>query len=637
MRFFVVSAGQPGEEYMDQNFERIIKNNAFNLHEDTMKKGAYHEIQANDVLILKYNDSLVAYGVATTRYKTENEPFNLWAGVVEWVLHNYEIPKQGISKTGIGKAAINAGSFDTVKAVNSDYAVKKITLINPNHKAYKFILENYNKSFQEMKMQEIINVLEHKKQIILQGPPGTGKTYTADAIAKQLTEVETVSNPKELIDEFYKNFKAKDPKVITERQERQDLRERFLTNFPKESVKHLSLEEYCIGTGERDNFCWWIERGLQPLGYYFPGSSRSYRIYWSKSNDEYSKNGSLKAIEDDEEAMKVVAGYLDKIVTQEDYKSAIQFFGPSFILKLLNTYYPEKYAPINAVNYIKNALALVGLEDENSDFVELNQLLLGLHRKKNEEFKTDVKPYEFMRFLVENFNLKKGEKLQANNVITKGDYELIQFHPAYSYEDFVRGIDAEVVDKQPTFSVKNKILAEFAERATDNPKANFVLIIDEINRANLPAVLGELIYALEYRGQPVNSLYEFEGERAINLPNNLFIIGTMNTADRSVGHIDYAIRRRFSFIDVLPNEMHVPDFAKDKFQIVSNLFSEDNLLASDFRKEDVQIGHSYFMAKTKEELDIKIKYEVVPILKEYLKDGVLNKEAEKVIEALASE
>jgi 5-methylcytosine-specific restriction protein B len=495
-------------------------------------------------------------------------------------------------------------------------------------------ISNYvNSLMNEIENESIIKVLKHKKQIILQGPPGTGKTYTAEAIAKQLTEVETVSNPNELADSFYQNFDAQDPVIINERQERQKLRSQFLENFPIENLKNLTLEEYCIGTGERDNFCWWIERGLQPLGYYFPGSSRSYRIYWSKSNDEYSKNGILKEIEDDTEAMKIVAEYLDKVTVNEDYNEGKKFFGPSFILKLLNTYYPDKYVPVNAVNYIKNALALFGIEPNDLDFVQLNQRLLALHNENNTKFGTDVKPHEFMRFLVDNFNLKKGEKLNKNQVIAKGAFELVQFHPAYSYEDFVRGIVAEVEDQQPSFVVKNKILAEFAERASDNPKAKFVLIIDEINRANLPAVLGELIYALEYRGKPVNSLYEYEGERAIKLPNNLYIIGTMNTADRSVGHIDYAIRRRFSFVDILPNEMHVPDFAKGKFEQVSNLFSND-FLASDFKKEDVQIGHSYFMATSKEELDIKIKYEVVPILKEYVKDGVLNEKATEEIDKL---
>ena len=87
------------------------------------------------------------------------------------------------------------------------------------------------------------------------------------------------------------------------------------------------------------------------------------------------------------------------------------------------------------------------------------------------------------------------------------------------------------------------------------PLMPYVLIIDEINRANLSAVLGELIYALEYRGEAVQSMYAIDDDNTLVLPANLYIIGTMNTADRSVGHIDYAIRRRFAFVDVLPKDL----------------------------------------------------------------------------------
>jgi hypothetical protein len=121
----------------------------------------------------------------------------------------------------------------------------------------------------------------------------------------------------------------------------------------------------------------------------------------------------------------------------------------------------------------------------------------------------------------------------------------------------------------------------------------------------------------------------------------------MNTADRSVGHIDYAIRRRFAFVDVLPKPEPIKKFAKEKFEAVSNLFIKNyktidwsnpllersEYLAQDFRPEDVWIGHSYFITKDyendsqdekgKAELQMKMKYEVVPILKEYLKDGIL--------------
>ena len=227
-----------------------------------------------------------------------------------------------------------------------------------------------------------------------------------------------------------------------------------------------------------------------------------------------------------------------------------------------------------------------------------------------------------------------------------GQYKLIQFHPAYSYEDFVRGIVSKInIHNQVEFKVENKTLAEFAQKALENPLAKYVLIIDEINRANLPAVLGELIYALEYRfddenpgGTTVESMYalkanenDVEGDRSLRLPINLYIIGTMNTADRSVGHIDYAIRRRFAFVNFPPrksvineviSDVSVKQKANELYDKVETLFNSPTL-ASDFNKNDVQIGHSYFLAKTLDELNLKTNYEIKPILKEYLKDGIL--------------
>lgn len=183
---------------------------------------------------------------------------------------------------------------------------------------------------------------------------------------------------------------------------------------------------------------------------------------------------------------------------------------------------------------------------------------------------------------------------------------------------------------------------------------NYVLIIDEINRANLPSVLGELIYALEYRDEEVDSMYEIGGSQKILLPPNLFIIGTMNTADRSVGHIDYAIRRRFTFVDVLPNKNVVHPLAQNLFKKVSQLFvknydsidwskpkpEKSKFLVGDFRPEDVWIGHSYFIStkvsdtEAIEELKLKLEYEIKPLLKEYVKDGILTEDAKNEIEKL---
>ena len=325
--------------------------------------------------------------------------------------------------------------------------------------------------------------------------------------------------------------------------------------------------------------------------------------------------------------------------------------------------------------------------------------------------------------------LGENDSLEGN-----GQFKLIQFHPSYSYEDFVRGIVAKPNEEGSgiVYTAENKVLAEFAKKAMGAPfvepikedfinfleekkkekgegmlfdqktkykeikdknkknkmvkslyfslknaedkwiddqraipidtfcienlddefknfyagpnwegpwksitdyfiywaknfrkKKPYVLIIDEINRANLSAVLGELIYALEYRGEAVQSMYAIEGENNLILPPNLYIIGTMNTADRSVGHIDYAIRRRFAFVNILPKDLtnELGDqFESALFAKVTNLFNTN--LSSEFKKEEVQLGHSYFITKNTP-IDIRWEYEIKPILLEYAKDGIL--------------
>ncbi len=233
-----------------------------------------------------------------------------------------------------------------------------------------------------------------------------------------------------------------------------------------------------------------------------------------------------------------------------------------------------------------------------------------------------------------------GEKESGNK------WEIIQFHPSYNYEDFVRGIQIKTENGNTSYETVDRILVQMAEKAAKDSGKKYVLIIDEINRANIAAVLGELIYALEYRGEPVYTTYEIKGKRAgidshkITLPKNLYIIGTMNTADRTIGQIDYAVRRRFAFDTFLPKPNIVEqeskaDKAVELFDKVAKLFDKNNeCLSPDYHADDVAIGHSYFLANSNEELKSKIKYQVIPILKEYVKDGVLLEKANEKIEEL---
>ncbi|KAA0127213.1 AAA domain-containing protein [Chryseobacterium sp. SN22] len=205
------------------------------------------------------------------------------------------------------------------------------------------------------------------------------------------------------------------------------------------------------------------------------------------------------------------------------------------------------------------------------------------------------------------------------------------------------------------FTYYNSLLQKFFEKHIFNPESqkenpkNYVLVIDEINRANLSSVLGELIYALEYRGEEVESMYEVDGSQKLVLPPNLYIIGTMNTADRSVGHIDYAIRRRFAFVDVLPKNLKTDDgmenFDEILFAEVKSLFTKDDYqtnsdyLADEFKPAEVALGHSYFIDKTEDggSMDIRLEYEIKPILREYVKDGILKLNALDIIENFGKE
>ena len=495
----------------------------------------------------------------------------------------------------------------------------------------------YEKVMSNTEINEISRLLKYKHQIILQGPPGTGKTRLAKLIADSLTEPENKGTPEQIVNKLIQAFDVNNKEARLERERRQQLLSEFHTAFPKEKLKELTLESYSIGTGDNDSFSWWIERGLQKLGYYFPGTSRSYKIYRSKAKDEYSKHGFVKDIANDELAMKMVAETLYELVNDNSVEQALERFGDSFVLKVLHSYYPDEYFPINSKDAIRNALKLFDSYDDSVNLLDQNKKLTQIYINKKKEFNSEMTKNEFAKIIWSNFNLKSGEELTQNKeVITRGEYKIIQFHPAYTYEDFVRGIVAKTdAAGNISYEVENKTLAEFSEKAEGNPNGNYVLIIDEINRANLPAVLGELIYALEYRDdESMESMYEYEGKRNIKLPSNLYIIGTMNTADRSVGHIDYAIRRRFAFVDILPDETVIThDKAKNLFKKVANLFSYE-YLSPDFHKNDVQIGHSYFIVKDDSELATKWQYEIKPILNEYIKDGILLSEAQVVVDNL---
>jgi 5-methylcytosine-specific restriction protein B len=178
-------------------------------------------------------------------------------------------------------------------------------------------------------------------------------------------------------------------------------------------------------------------------------------------------------------------------------------------------------------------------------------------------------------------------------------YRLVQFHPAYSYEDFFEGYrPVSKVDGSVGFELKGGPLRTLVDQAIENPTVPHVLIIDEINRGNLAKVFGELYFLLEYRDRSIDLLYASGSDKDFTLPKNVYLIGTMNTADRSIALVDAAMRRRFALVSLHPSEEPTRSLlrswlmATDRDLRVADLLDELNSRIED---SDFKIGPSYFM------------------------------------------
>ena len=395
-------------------------------------------------------------------------------------------------------------------------------LLNKKTESYQFIDKYYKQTLKILEMkkiQEYIDLLHYKPQIILQGPPGTGKTREAKRIAREL-----------------------------------------------------------LGLGENDSL-----EGCEQF--------KLIQFHPSYSYEDFVRGIVAKNTEGN------ISYVTENKVLAEFAKKALE-------------------APF--VEPIK--------WEDFRDFLE---------EKKNKEGEVFFDKKKELKYVsIENNELKylsKNENAGPSWNEMLGDVEFVPDWNSKRAGISIRNFSKENLDdnfvtfrkNQKMDGYWNTIVDYFIDWAKKFKKKPYVLIIDEINRANLSAVFGELIYALEYRGEAVQSMYAIDDDNTLVLPPNLYIIGTMNTADRSVGHIDYAIRRRFAFVNILPEDLREDkgdQFASALFEQVSELFDEN--LSPEFRKEDVQLGHSYFITEHTP-INIRWEYEIKPILLEYVKDGIL--------------
>ena len=219
--------------------------------------------------------------------------------------------------------------------------------------------------------------------------------------------------------------------------------------------------------------------------------------------------------------------------------------------------------------------------------------------------------------------------------------ETVQFHQSYSYDDFVRGY-RPVPGKAGSFNLQNGVFYEFCQKAVKDPDREYVFIIDEINRGNLSQIFGELLMLIEAdkRGPEfaIPLTYRHEDEPPFFVPPNLYVIGLMNLADRSLAMVDYALRRRFVFVTLKPQfeselfrqwllarsmDPSLAQLIMDRMTQLNHEIREDTLLG-----ENYQIGHSFFLPRGDNfaGLDKKwyegiVQTEIIPLLKEYWFDN----------------
>lgn len=500
---------------------------------------------------------------------------------------------------------------------------------------------NYRKQ-----MNKNIDILKYKKQIILQGPPGTGKTREAKLIAKSLLGLN-----EKLDIAYFKNAVL----PIKEIQATNNNNPIFI-DFVKDDViyfkKNGNTDKYSFSINDLYD-CYSSEDYKNNDFVQYPQYSRRCLVRnILKTHKQTALQEQFKLIQFHPSYTyeDFVRGIVAKPNPEGEgmlYEAEDKPLG-AFAKKALKNFVDSKKdlgtisreAQIN--EYFDNFVEFLNDEIENKNGFYLLTDNIGListddtaafrYKGKNEGWLKNGNRILFKDILESYFAGDKTRQEIKKNIKISG---LARQHASY----FVRVLNLF----QKYLEDNNLSYKESADIKGVNLK-NYVLVIDEINRANLSSVLGELIYALEYRGEAVESIYAIEDEskNKLILPPNLYIIGTMNTADRSVGHIDYAIRRRFAFVDVPAENLKVTQgleaFDGDLFDNVTALF--DTNLSAEFEKKDVQLGHSYFIDKANDKdgasMHIRLEYEIKPILKEYLRDGVLTGEnIKEKIEALA--
>lgn len=451
-----------------------------------------------------------------------------------------------------------------------------------------------------------------RKNIILQGAPGTGKTYRIPELVVRLCEPEFDANNatrKELMS-VYDRLKEEKRVMFTTFHQSMDYEDWLEGLRP---VLENDQVRYKIEPGIFKRLCTEAER---PLSAKKDVNISDEAIVWKVSlsgtgdnpvRRDCMKNGYIRIGWD---------GYGENITDETDW-SIHNGEGKTILNAFINT---MKVGDIVMSCYSSRTIDAIGIvtgEYEWHDNFE--------HYKRVRRVK----------WLVKGIN-EDIVKLNDDKTMTLGT---------------VYRLNAITLDKVKSLLDKH----EASKTLIDNNKP-YVIVIDEFNRGNVSKIFGELITLLEpdkRKGmRNAESVLLPYSKKEFYIPSNVFLVATMNTADRSLDTIDYAIRRRFAFITVKPQEIDDDNFNSELFCEVSSLFISNydeyaesgfddtikllpaETLSEEYRPEDVWIGHSYFIMDGEYALQDRLLFEIIPLLEEYIRDGVLTSEAQQTIDKL---
>ena len=443
-----------------------------------------------------------------------------------------------------------------------------INMIMPNNDSHQS-----NESF-------IVKLLDSKKQIILQGAPGTGKTYKTAELAVAVCDPGfNMFDDRSAIMNKYNELKSEGRICFTTFHQSMDYEEFVEGLKPISGLSSLIFEPKA---GLFKDIC---DKAL--LNMVSLSENISAELEYDDIYDNLIENISSNVV--NELLTKTGQCLVDlKITAQNNIKFKGQEVNASSYMvskeRLRKLYL--RFDTSMAVDNIKN------INDE------IRAIIGGCHSSAY---------WAVLKYIVDNKRVVEEQVVDIENLSQKEKESIIQ---AYI--------------KTPK---KN--------RCSNSEVQNYVLVIDEINRGNISKILGELITLIE-SDKRIGEINELTAklpysQKEFGVPSNLYIIGTMNTADRSVGNIDYAIRRRFGFVTV-PSEIkaieeyYVQDESLKNIAIAlfKNVKDVIGTINSEFNSDDLMIGHSYFMANTLIDLEMKLTYEIKPLLREYANDGILN-------------